>query len=71
MDLLNWDMALQTIREGYDRKTGWDPKFGQWVEWQVLDCPDRLCVMRSTERVLVPKRDAQLGNFGTVNVSRS
>ncbi len=30
--------------------------------------PERLCVIRSTERVLVPKRGAQLGNFGTVNV---
>ena len=31
--------------------------------------PVRLCVIRSTERVLVPKLGAQLGNFGTVNVT--
>ncbi|HOL67266.1 MAG TPA: sialidase family protein, partial [bacterium] len=29
----------------------------------------RLCVIRQSERVLVPERGAQLGNFGTVNVS--
>ncbi|MCC7518896.1 MAG: hypothetical protein IT578_06900 [Verrucomicrobiae bacterium] len=33
--------------------------------------PDRLCVLRETERVLIPNRGAQLGNFGTVNVSPS
>ena len=32
--------------------------------------PKRLCVIRSTERVLVPQRGARLGNFGVVNVSR-
>lgn len=31
--------------------------------------PDRLCIVRATERVLVPKRGAQLGNFGTVNAT--
>lgn len=31
--------------------------------------PDRLCVIRSSERIIVPKKGAQLGNFGTVNVS--
>lgn len=31
--------------------------------------PERLCVLRATERILVPDRGAQLGNFGTVNVS--
>src|SRR5690606_32852637 len=31
--------------------------------------PDRLCVIRETERVLVPERVARLGNFGVVNVS--
>ena len=31
--------------------------------------PDRLCVLRDTEKILVPNRGAQLGNFGTVNVS--
>jgi hypothetical protein len=32
--------------------------------------PERLCVLRSTERELVPNRGAQLGNFGTVNASQ-
>lgn len=31
--------------------------------------PGRLCVLRDTERELVPNRGAQLGNFGTVNAS--
>ena len=31
--------------------------------------PERLCVLRSTERVLVPQRGARLGNFGIVDVS--
>jgi len=31
--------------------------------------PKRLCVIRSTERVLVPERGARLGNFGVVDVS--
>ena len=31
--------------------------------------PDRLCVVRETERVVVPERGARLGNFGTANVS--
>ncbi len=31
--------------------------------------PDRLCVIRETERVLVPERGARLGNFGVVHVS--
>lgn len=30
--------------------------------------PDRLCVLRSTERVLVPERGARLGNFGVTEV---
>jgi hypothetical protein len=33
--------------------------------------PERLCVLRSTERELVPNRGAQLGNFGTVNASQN
>ena len=33
--------------------------------------PEHLCVIRSTERVLVPNNGAQLGNFGTVNASPS
>ena len=32
--------------------------------------PDRLCVIRETERIVVPERGARLGNFGTVNVNR-
>ncbi len=31
--------------------------------------PERLCVLRATERELVPNHGAQLGNFGTVNAS--
>jgi hypothetical protein len=31
--------------------------------------PDRLCVIRATERVLVPERGARLGNFGVTAVS--
>ena len=31
--------------------------------------PDRLCVLRKTERILVPERGARLGNFGVTNVS--
>lgn len=31
--------------------------------------PERLCVIRDTERTLIPNRGAQLGNFGTVNIS--
>lgn len=33
--------------------------------------PDRLCVIRSTERELVPNRGAQLGNFGATAVTPS
>ena len=32
---------------------------------------DRLCVIRETERVLVPERGARLGNFGVTDVSDS
>jgi len=31
--------------------------------------PDRLCVLRATERVLVPERGARLGNFAVCEVS--
>lgn len=31
--------------------------------------PQRLCVLRSTERILVPERGATLGNFGAAQVS--
>ena len=31
--------------------------------------PDRLCVIRGTERVIVPERGARLGNFGVVHVT--
>ncbi len=32
---------------------------------------ERLCLLRHTERVVVPERGARLGNFGTVDVSAS
>lgn len=32
--------------------------------------PQRLCVIRATERILVPERGARLGNFGVTTVSR-
>ena len=31
--------------------------------------PERLCVLRETERILVPERGARLGNFGVCNVN--
>ena len=31
--------------------------------------PQRLCVLRKTERILVPERGARLGNFGVTDVS--
>lgn len=31
--------------------------------------PDRLCVIRATEQILVPERGARLGNFGVTRVS--
>ena len=31
--------------------------------------PVRLCVIRNTEKILVPERGARLGNFGVTNVS--
>jgi hypothetical protein len=31
--------------------------------------PQRLCVLRHTERILVPNHGAQLGNFGAISVS--
>jgi hypothetical protein len=31
--------------------------------------PDRLCVLRGTERILVPERGARLGNFGVTPVT--
>ena len=31
--------------------------------------PERLCVIRSTEKALAPERGARLGNFGVVNVN--
>ena len=33
--------------------------------------PDRLCVIRETEQVLVPERGARLGNFGVTRVSEN
>jgi hypothetical protein len=32
--------------------------------------PERMVVLRATERILVPDRGAQLGNFGVVDASR-
>lgn len=32
--------------------------------------PDRLCVIRSTERILIPQRGARLGNFAVTDVSQ-
>ena len=32
--------------------------------------PDRLCILRDTERIVVPERGARLGNFGTLAVTR-
>ena len=32
--------------------------------------PDRLCVLRETERIVVPERGARLGNFGVAAVTR-
>ena len=31
--------------------------------------PEKLCVIRATERILIPQRGARLGNFGVVDVS--
>jgi hypothetical protein len=31
--------------------------------------PDKLCVIRDTERILVPERGARLGNFGVTDIS--
>ena len=31
--------------------------------------PERLCVIRATEQILVPERGARLGNFGVVKIS--
>lgn len=33
--------------------------------------PQKLCVIRETERALVPERGARLGNFGVVNVNKN
>lgn len=33
--------------------------------------PERLCVLRATERILVPERGARLGNFGVANVGQN
>lgn len=32
--------------------------------------PKRLCVLRKTERILVPERGARLGNFGVADISK-
>lgn len=33
--------------------------------------PDRLCIVRSSERILVPERGARLGNFGVTEVNEN
>ncbi len=33
--------------------------------------PKRLCVLRKTERILVPERGARLGNFGVTDISKN
>jgi hypothetical protein len=33
--------------------------------------PEKLCVIRETEQVLVPERGARLGNFGVTDVSEN
>jgi hypothetical protein len=33
--------------------------------------PERLCVLRNTEKVLIPERGARLGNFGVVDVNEN
>ena len=33
--------------------------------------PERLCVIRDTEQILVPERGARLGNFGVVQISEN
>ncbi len=33
--------------------------------------PEKLCVLRATERILVPDRGARLGNFGVVDVNEN
>ena len=33
--------------------------------------PDKLCVIRESEQILVPERGAGLGNFGVTDVSPS
>ena len=33
--------------------------------------PDKMCVLRDTERIAVPERGARLGNFGCVNINEN
>jgi hypothetical protein len=33
--------------------------------------PERLCVIRDTEQVVVPERGARLGNFGVCDISEN
>jgi hypothetical protein len=33
--------------------------------------PEKLCVIRETEQILVPERGARLGNFGVTDISPS
>ena len=32
--------------------------------------PERTCILRSTERVVVPERGARLGNFGVTDINK-
>jgi hypothetical protein len=33
--------------------------------------PEKLCVIRATERILMPNRGATLGNFGVCNITET
>ena len=46
---------------------------GDGIHWQrdgsALMAPKRLCVIRATERILLPDKGAQFGQFGALNAS--
>jgi len=33
--------------------------------------PEKMCVLRKTEKIIIPEKGAQLGNFGTLNASKN
>jgi hypothetical protein len=33
--------------------------------------PERMCLLRRTERILIPEKGARLGNFNTVNINKT